>query len=187
MTPPITHRVRLTYDDYLLFPNDGKRHEIIDGELAVSPAPSIVHQTILLRLTVALHQYLTAHPIGRVFFAPVDVILDPQNIVQPDAVFVSLDRQAIITQANLQGAPSLVIEVLSPDSARRDRIEKRYLYERFGVQEYWVVDVDQALVEVYRRQADTLPIVQTLRAQDTLTSPILPAFSLALADLLIQA
>ncbi|MGH7791389.1 MAG: Uma2 family endonuclease, partial [Thermodesulfobacteriota bacterium] len=120
----IIGNIKLTYEDYLLLPEDGNRYEILDGELNVTPAPTTKHQTISGNLFVILHRYVREQRAGKVFSAPVDVILDYSSIVQPDLIFVSKEREEIITEKNVQGAPDLVIEILSPNTVKIDRLRK---------------------------------------------------------------
>jgi Uma2 family endonuclease len=137
-----------SYADLATFPDDGLRREIIDGELIVSPAPRLRHQRISARLYLIIGNHLEAHGGGELFYAPVDVLFSDTNVVEPDLLFVADDQSGILTEMNVQGAPALVIEVLS--EARIDRVRKRDLYARFGVPEYWVVDPEADRVEVYR-------------------------------------
>ena len=135
MHPAEAVDTRLTYDDYLHFPPDGKRHEIIDGEHYVTPAPSTRHQRISRRLVTAMDVYFRDHPLGEVLNAPLDVILSDFDVVQPDVVFVSNERTDI-AEDGIRGAPDLAIEILSPSSRRTDEVAKRKLFERVGVREY---------------------------------------------------
>jgi Uma2 family endonuclease len=175
--------VKLTYDDYLLFPEDGQRHELIDGEHYVTPAPKLSHQAIVGRLYLAIGNYLAATPIGRVFFAPLDVIFSKFDVVEPDLLYVSNERAPEILRDWVHGAPDLAVEVGSPGTRKRDETIKRTLYERFGVIEYWVVDPEIEVVRVYRRTADRFgrPTELSLEAGDLLTSPLLPGLELPLA------
>ncbi len=132
---------RLTYEDFVRLPDDGMRHEIIDGVHYVTPTPVLRHQQLVGRLHLAIGSYLEAHPdIGQVFLAPLDTVLSPWDIVEPDLMFVAANQLDILTEANIQGAPALVIEVLSPSTRKRDLGIKRQLFDRGDVREYWVVD-----------------------------------------------
>ncbi len=120
---PTGHGVKLTYDDFLLFPDDGRRHELIDGEHHVTPSPNTKHQQILVELVWAIRSYLEAHPVGRVFCAPLDIVLSQHDVVEPDVFYVSHERAAkVLTPENARGAPELVIEIASKryPEARRD-------------------------------------------------------------------
>jgi hypothetical protein len=123
-------RVVLTYRDYAALPDDGRRYEIHDGELSVTPAPGWTHQYVLLRLAAALHAHVSAHDLGEVYIAPFDVILADPTIVQPDITFVAKDRLAILSERGADGAPTLVVETLSRYTTHIDRNTKRQLYAR---------------------------------------------------------
>jgi Uma2 family endonuclease len=167
-------RVRLTYDDFLLFPDDGKRHELIDGEHYVTPSPNIRHQTILGNLSFLIRTWLEQHPVGRAFMAPLDVVFTQFDVVEPDLLFVSRNRAAdILTARHVTGAPDIVVEIGSPSTRKRDETIKRRLYERSGVSEYWVVDPDLDVVRVYRNRDGRFDRPLELRADagDVLTSP----------------
>ena len=131
--------VKFTYEDYLNTPED-KRYELLDGELVMTPAPGELHQSISALLGWRLVQFASENSLGRVYQAPFDVVLSDTDVVQPDLLFVSNERGHIITPANIQGAPDLVVEILSPSTAERDRTFKRTLYAKHGVNEYWMVD-----------------------------------------------
>jgi Uma2 family endonuclease len=179
--------LRLTYDDFLLFPDDGKRHEIIDGVHYVTPSPNRRHQELLGRLHFAIAEYLRSHPSqGEVYFAPFDVLFSRWDIVEPDLLLVAGDQLEILTEKNVAGAPALVVETLSPSTRKRDLHLKRRLFERSGVREYWLVDPDRSLVRVFRRDgAGAFPGVAELLASEraTLATPLLPGWSLAMDQL----
>lgn len=185
---PTTERdTRLTYDDFVRFPDDGLRHELIDGVHYVTPSPVTRHQQLSGRLHLAIGSYLEAHPeAGHLFYAPFDVIFSRWDVVEPDLIFVAADQLEILTDANVHGAPALVIEILSPGTRKRDLGIKRELFDRGGVREYWVVDPKLEDVAVYRRHADgRLVPAGALTAADgsMLTTPLLPGFELRLAKL----
>ena len=183
-TPGVPTGLKLTYDDFVLFPDDGKRHELIDGEHCVTPSPDIRHQQIQGDLFGLIWTYLEAHPIGRVFTARLDVVFSKFDVVEPDVLYLSHDRaNDVLTPANIQGAPDLVIEIGSPSTRQRDETIKRRLYERAGVPEYWVVDPDTEVVRVYRRDHGDFgrPIELSREAGDVLTTSLLPGLELPLA------
>jgi Uma2 family endonuclease len=182
----MTSRTKLTYEDFLHFPDDGRRHELISGEHYVTPSPNLRHQELIVRLTSALANHLTDHPVGRVYCAPLDCIFTTFDVVEPDLLVVLADQLQILTEKNVQGAPALVIEVLSPGTSRRDQGIKRELYDRGGVREYWIIDPDRNVVTVFRRELDgTLAAVGELSSSrgESLTTPLLPGFSLELTKL----
>ncbi len=178
-----TPGVKFTYDDFLLFPDDGQRHELIDGEHYVTPSPNPAHQVIVGNLYFALRSYLEANQAGQLFTAPLDVVFSDFDVVEPDLLFIAAARrQDILTKQNVRGAPDLVIEVGSPGTRRRDETIKRRLYERDGVAEYWIVDPDLEVVRVYRREDGgySRPRELSREAGDVLESPLFPGLSLSL-------
>ena len=137
---PATSHGRLGYPDYCRIPADGRRHEIIDGEHVVTPAPSTLHQTVSKRLLHELYTQLELTGNAVVLTAPVDVQLSPHDIVQPDLVFIVKEREGIITKAKIAGVPDMIIEILSPANRAYDTQVKLRTYERTGVGEYWMAD-----------------------------------------------
>ena len=179
-----SRRVKLTYDDYVLFPEDGMRHELIDGEHYVTPSPALRHQRISVRLTVAIGRWLAEHPVGEVFHAPFDVVFTRFDVVEPDLVYVSNERaRDLLTEKHALGA-DLVIEIGSPSTRRRDETLKLALYERAGVSEYWFVDPDDDVIRVYRRISQAFSPPHALSRNDAiLTTPLFPGFELRLGTL----
>jgi len=177
--------VKLTYDDFLLFPDDGKRHELIDGEHYVTPSPSRKHQAIVWNLITIIGPYLESHPVGRAFAAPFDVVFSNVDVVEPDLLFISNARLDVLTTKNVQGAPNLVVEIGSPGTRRRDEVIKRKLYERFGVEEYWVIDPEIETIAAYRHVGETYQRVLELAVErnDTLATPLLPQLTLPLQQI----
>jgi Uma2 family endonuclease len=180
---PATPGLKLTYDDFVLFPDDGKRHELIDGEHYVTASPNMRHQQISMNLTLMIGSWLEAHPQGRLFYAPFDVVFSKFDVVEPDVLYVSNERSNVLTAPNIQGAPDLVIEIGSPSTRQRDETIKRRLYERSNVLEYWIVDPDIEVVRVYRRSGDSFarPTELSREGGDVLTTSLLPGLELALA------
>lgn len=140
---------KLTYEDYVDLPDDGRRYEILDGELEVSPAPTPRHQGVSGNLFFILHGHVQERELGRVYHAPIDVILARTTVVQPDLTYIAKSREPIITERAIEGPPDLVIEILSSSSVRRDRGKKVTLYARFGIRHYWVVDPRARLLDFY--------------------------------------
>ena len=182
---------RYTYEDLALFPDDGMRREIIDGELYVSPSPATPHQIVIGNLYFLIKSYLKVHPIGRIFLAPLDVVFSQFDVVEPDLLFISNARRELVTKKNVAGSPELAVEVLSPSSRRTDEIVKRRLFERFDVLEYWVVDPELETVKVYRRAAAGTPFERageySLETGDQFTSPLFPDLRLDLAAIFEEA
>jgi len=175
---------KLTYDDYLLIPDDGKRHELIDGEHFVSPAPLPYHQQLLIRLVFELETYRRATRAGVLLIAPTDVVLSGMDVVQPDLLFIR-DGGSAQVGAHVAGAPDLVVEILSSTHRRHDEVTKRNLYEQAGVGEYWLVDPEAETVKVFRREGARFGRPQLLSARDgdLLSSPLLPGLAISLAAL----
>lgn len=180
--------LKLTYEDYERFPDDGKRHELIDGDHHVTPAPSRKHQYISGRLHARLFTFVDERRLGHVYSAPFDVVLSDADVVQPDLLFVSHERMQRLTERGLQGAPDLMIEISSERTRRIDETTKRKLYERFGVREYWVVDPVLETVRVYRQTAGGFANAVELSAEaaDRLESPLLPGLELPLAEIFAE-
>ena len=178
----VKKRSKFTYEDYRNTLDD-VRYELHDGELIMVPAPNMAHQgisTILLRLIDTL---VHLKKLGKVFHAPTDIVFSDTEVVQPDLIFVSNERSHILTENNIRGAPDLIIEILSPSTAGRDRTFKRTLYERHGVKEYWMVDPSARNITVLLPGESGYEPTGIYGEGQTLTSPALPGFSLNLDDI----
>jgi Uma2 family endonuclease len=176
--------VKLTYDDFLLFPDDGKRHELIDGEHYVTPSPNIRHQRISGKLYLLIGSWLEANPIGQLFYAPLDVVFSNFDVVEPDLLYMSNARaQEVLTEKHVSGVPELVIEIGSRGTRKRDETVKRRLYERVAVDEYWIVDPAIDAIRVFRRSGGAFGRPQELSAEagDALETPLLPGLTIPLA------
>lgn len=180
-----TTAVKLTYDDYVLFPDDGLRHELIDGVHYVSPCPNLRHQQILGRLYLALGNWLEAHPVGQALLAPFDVVFTRHDVVEPDLLFVSREHETSKLIEKYALGADLVVEIESPSTRRRDATIKRELYERSGVREYWIVDPDKAVVRVFRLAGTTFtsPLELSGHRADVLTTPLVPGLQIPLERL----
>ena len=176
---------RLTYEDYAALEGD-ERYELLDGELMLVVSPNEDHQTVSLRLASRMLSFVEDNDLGRVFHAPYDVLFTDTDVVQPDLLFVSKERYHIRTPANIQGAPDLAVEILSPSSSRRDWHDKRELYARHGVREYWIVDPTNRIVSVLQLRDGVLEIEQTCTEGDTAESLVLEGFSVSLGELFAE-
>lgn len=174
--------IRFTYQDYLQLPED-RRYEIVDGDLYMVPAPVPYHQRVLRNLEYHLHRYVMERELGEILPAPCDLLLSETDVVQPDIFYISKARLSIIKDANIQGAPDLVIEILSPATEQRDRGIKRKLYARAGVTEYWLVDTTAKTVEVLTLQAGTYQRAGLYGLQDSLLSPLLAGLAIPLSKI----
>jgi len=140
----------LTRDDLLTLPDDGNRYEVINGELVVTPAPLARHQRVLASLNELLRRFLREHEAGEVFIAPFDVVLSPNDVVQPDLVVIGAKQGRVLDSQNaFQGSPVLVVEIISPSTQRTDLVRKMALYARSAVQEYWTVDPDRRELTIH--------------------------------------
>ena len=176
-------RTKLTYEDYLNTPDD-ERYELIDGELIMSPSPRWAHQEADMEIGSILHTFVKRYNLGVVCSAPFDVVLSDTDVVQPDLLFVSRERLHIITENNIQGAPDLAVEILSPSTSARDRGYKRDLYAKHGVKEYWQVDTDAKRITVLSLNAHgDYDVVAVYGVGQTLASPLLPGFALNLDEI----
>ena len=165
-------QARLTYRDYFDLPESDDRYELIDGELCMTPPPVPEHQGFLGELYVIVRAFVRENKLGRVYFAPIGVVLSEGNVFQPDLILVSNERLDIIGR-NIMGAPDLVVEVLSPSTERFDRTVKREQYARFGVREYWVADIIGRTVEVNVSSGDKFDVVGVYGEGDIFESPLL--------------
>lgn len=185
MTPtarlPATYR--LTFEDWLHFPDDGKLYEILGGELFVSPTPSWRHQLILTELLFRLRNYLGQGARGRVVSAPAGVRLSDEDVVEPDLVVILEEHRDRIDESSVAGTPDLVIEILSPGTAGRDLGAKRTLYEHAGVPEYWIVDPKAETIQVLALSGDAYREAALYRRGDTLLSPLLPGLEIPVAQI----
>jgi Uma2 family endonuclease len=182
MSPVITEKKKHTYEDYLKTP-ENERYELIEGELIMTPSPVPNHQKISLRITVMLREFVYKNNLGEILYAPCDVYLDDENVVQPDIMFISKERLDIIGEKNIQGAPDLVIEIISESSAYRDIVQKKKLYARFGVKEYWIVIPEEASIEIYSLKENIYHLSNTYRKDQTLESPNLKGLKLNVKEI----
>ena len=171
---------RITYEDFLELPDDGKQYELIEGELVLNPTPITRHQWIAGNIYHAFRNYLDEHDTGKAFMAPLDVVLAEDVVLEPDVMLIRHERSAIIGEKNIQGAPNIVVEVLSDSTRKWDEVVKRKLYERYGVDEYWIVDPVIDVVKIYRRDDTSFVRAAEISTESggEITSPILPGFAL---------
>lgn len=177
----------LTYEDLLLLPEDGKRHELIGGEHYVTPSPNFFHQSFIVKLSRVIDNFLEENKLGILLTAPFDVVLSPGDVVEPDLLFVGNNRIGHIADKNVNGAPDLVVEVISESTRRTDKKIKLRLYESSDVIEYWLADPVVQTIEVYSRSQENR-LVRTAEYEDTdkLTSELFPGLVIKLADLWVD-
>lgn len=172
-----------TYQDYLELPCDGKIYQIIGGILDMTPAPSPKHQKLSRNLELILWEHVRKNYLGEVYDAPIDVIFDELNIVQPDLLFISQDRKHIIKERGIFGAPDMIIEILSPYSASTDMKKKKQLYQRFGVREYWIVNPEEKKVEIYLLHGGRYELKGVFLKHDTIESEQIQDLKISLQEI----
>lgn len=177
--PPPEARRFYTYDELVAEMSETNQpHELWEGELIMSPAPSFFHQKIAFRLQRALHDWVVAHSLGEVVGAPIDMVLSPHNVTQPDVAFIARDRLNII-QRVIMGPADFVAEIISLGGRSRDRIAKRDLYEQYGVKEYWIIDPEPETVDVLVLVNGRYDLAMRCGPADTSQSRLLPGFEIA--------
>jgi len=177
--------IKLTYQEYLQITDDLNRHEIIDGEHYVTPSPGTRHQKLSIKLSLILYQWVESHSLGDVFNAPADVVLSETDVVVPDIIYVSRSNSSIITDKNIQGAPDLIIEILSPSTASRDIGIKKRLYEKYGVKEYWILDPDQQTIAIFTLTSGRFSETPKLTVKNELSSALFPSLKIPLSSIFI--
>jgi len=170
----VNTKIKFTYKDYKSLPeSETNRYELMEGELITVPSPNFKHQSISGNLEFILREFIQKKNLGTIIYAPLDVHLG-DNVIQPDILFVSRERSYVITEEEVRGAPDLVIEILSPATAQRDRTYKRTLYAQYGVQEYWIVDPEEKIIEVLTLKEKGYKITPSLsRNNRHISSPAL--------------
>jgi Uma2 family endonuclease len=172
----------LTVEDYRATP-EGTRHQLVEGELIMAPAPNTTHQRIVRNLSQLLCRHTAKPGMGEVFFAPFDVYLSPHDVLQPDLIFVSRANSGIIAEDGVHGPPDLVVEVLSSSTALLDKKQKRIVYARAGVRELWLVDPLLLQIQRYDFARDTAKPVQLIEESETFSTPLLPELTLSAAEI----
>ena len=189
MTKAVRPRIKFTYEDYKSLPEfETKRYELLGGELVLVPPPPVYHQRVLGNLMFVLCRFVKEWNLGEVYHAPLDVVLgkgDEREVVQPDIFFIFKEREEIIAEEEIRGAPDLVIEVTSPATEDRDRYYKKTLYARHGVNEYWIVNPKGKAVEVHAlgtKGTKGFELVKVYKANEILESPLLPGLKVDLRE-----
>lgn len=177
-----TNAKPVTRYEYALIPTGAPNYQLIEGDLIMAPSSSSFHQDILLNLAVLFRTYLRTHPIGKVYVAPLDTYLSDINVYQPDLFFVRKENRSIVEEHGVEGAPDLVIEILSKSSAKYDLGPKRAIYARTGVEELWVIDPPKRTLALYRFDTDAENPAATYRRNQRFTSALLPGLEIVLAD-----
>ncbi|MGO8791567.1 MAG: Uma2 family endonuclease [Terriglobia bacterium] len=174
---------KLTFEEFRQLPDDGKRYELVRGEVHLTPSPTTKHQVVLHRLVSSLDLYLSKNPVGETLFAPLDVRLSADTALQPDLIFVANAHKEIIQEDYLRGTPDLVVEILSPSTTAHDRATKLPLYAEAGVAEMWIIDPQAKTIEVLKLQGNKYLVEAALAGRQCLTSSCFPGWELPLQDL----
>jgi Uma2 family endonuclease len=170
----------LTCADYAALPDDGRRYQLLEGELVMTPSPQARHQEISIALASRLWLHVREHGLGDVFDAPLDVTLDDRNVVQPDILFISRERSGIRQDDRIVGAPDLCVEILSPGTERVDRVRKLDLYARSGVAHYWIVDPGARTIEEYVLHGDVYRARSITGYEEPFRPAMFPGFAFTL-------
>jgi len=176
-----THK--MTYDEYCLLPDDGKQYELFDGELVVTPSPHRQHQKISGNVYRRLAAFVEERSLGEVYYSPLDTVFTEYTVLQPDILYISRKRLAEIAKDKIEGAPDLVVEILSPSTFHKDLRRKMKVYSESGVQEYWIVDPEMKAIELYCQRREGLELVRRFSADETFESGLLSGFRLAVGSI----
>ena len=178
-----TNAKPVTRYEYALIPTGAPNYQLIEGDLVMAQSPNTFHQEILVNLATSFRTHLRTHPIGKVYIAPLDTFLSDISVYQPDLLFVRKENRSIIEEHGVEGAPDLVVEILSKSSAKYDLGPKRAIYARTGVEEMWVIDPPKRTLSVYRLGEDAENPSATYRRTQSFTSTVLPGLQIVLADI----
>jgi Uma2 family endonuclease len=176
-------RVILTYKDYEALPADGRRYELHDGELSVTPAPTPRHQEISGNLNEILRGHVKTRGLGKVFYSPIDCILSDITVVQPDLLYLDPGRLNLVSDRGIEGPPTLVVEILSPTTTGIDRSTKRQLYARHRVPYYWIVDPEARTIEVHVLSEGKYQLAARVFGSEAVSLPPFPDLAFVPASL----
>ena len=182
---PVIRETEVTYEVYAGLPDDGNRYEVADGVLELmSPSPSATHQLLSAELRDIINESCRNEYI--IIYAPFDLILSNREVRQPDLVMVHRSRMSIVKNRGIVGAPDLVIEILSPFSARRDKLKKVAVYAKYGIPEYWIADPANGTLEQYELQGEAYALANVYQPDDPVRSERIPCVSFTMQDLLAR-
>jgi len=176
---------KYTYQDYLKLPEEpGYRYEVLEGILVKDPSPNVMHQRVSRRLIRVLEDYFgEIDPEGEVFFAPLDVTFQDITVVQPDLLYISGEQKKLVEEARIDGPPTLVVEIISPSTSRKDRIQKRNIYRKYEVQHYWLVHPEERTLECFALRDGAYSLVASGMDDDVVEHPDFPGLTISLATL----
>jgi Uma2 family endonuclease len=182
---PAARKRLWTYDEMVAeLPESNLPMELWDGEILMSPTPNPSHQRIVLKITRLLSEHVQAKKLGEVFVSPLDVILTARRVVQPDVFFIAKSRLNLVTD-RVRCAPDLAVEVISAGSWKRDRVEKKGLYEQHGVREYWIIDPEAQTIEVFALERGAFKLTSKADLGETAASKLLPGFAITWSQLML--
>jgi len=179
MAIAIPKKKKYTYEDYVKLP-EGAPYQLIGGELIMTPAPTPYHQIVSRKIMSLLIQYVEKNNLGEILYSPIDVYFSEEDVFQPDIIFISKERLNIIGETKIEGAPDLIIEILSPSTAYYDLGRKYEVYEKNGVKEYWIVHPERKSIEIYQNQEGQFKLIQMAKEKDTVNSSLFKDFELNL-------
>jgi len=179
MAIAIPKKKKYTYEDYVKLP-EGAPYQLIGGELIMTPAPTPYHQIVSRKIMSLLIQYVEKNNLGEILYSPIDVYFSEEDVFQPDIIFISKERLNIIGETKIEGAPDLIIEILSPSTAYYDLGRKYKIYEKSGVREYWIVHPERKSIEIYQNQEGQFKLIQMAKEKDTVNSSLFKDFELNL-------
>ena len=179
MAIAIPKKKKYTYEDYAKLP-EGAPYQLIGGELIMTPAPTPYHQIVSGRIEFLLRQFVYERNLGEIIHSPIDVYFTEEDVFQPDIIFISKKRLNIIGETKIEGAPDLIIEILSPSTAYYDLGRKYEVYEKSGVKEYWIIHPERKSIEIYQNEGGQFRLIQTAKEKDTVNSSLLKDFELNL-------
>lgn len=179
----VNKNIKFTYADYVLYPSNGKKLQLVGGEFFMTPAPKTYHQDVSRNLEFILQNFVVKYNLGKIYYAPTDVFLSDEDVVQPDILFISKQRRHIIKKAYIKGAPDLVVEILSETTKKLDLHVKRTLYAKYGVKEYWIVDPDKKKVEILHLGKRGYERGEIYKRGETLTSSVLTGLRISVSDI----
>jgi Uma2 family endonuclease len=174
-----------TYDDYLNLPKDSFKYEVLGGALIERQSPPTIHQRVSGNLLISLINYIRKNNLGEIV-GRIDVVLSMTNIVQPDLLFVSKERQQIIAEKNIVAAPDLVVEIIDESTKNTDQTTKKTLYEKYGVKEYWIVYPNEEKVEQFLLENEKLILNNTLQQTEKLSSRAIGGLTLSADQIFSQ-
>lgn len=176
---------KYTYQDYLELPEEpGYRYEVLEGVLVKDPSPNVIHQRVSRRLQRILEDYFwVTDSQGEIFDAPLDVTFHDTTVVQPDIFYISGKQKDIVKDVRIDGPPTLIVEILSPSSQRKDRLQKMRIYQKTQVQHYWIISPEEKTMECFSLQEGLYALVASGMDEDVVEHPVFSGLSIALKDL----